>query len=58
MKNIIQKQPPEGSYKQDVLENFAIFKRKHNCVGVSFNKVASFRPAASLKKTSTQGAFL
>ena len=31
MKKILQKQPPEGSYKQDVLKNFAMFKGKHLC---------------------------
>ena len=30
------------------------YSKEDTCIGVSFNKVASFRPATSLKKTPTQ----
>ena len=37
---LFQKQPPEVSYKKDVLKNFAKFTGKHLCQSLFFNKVA------------------
>ena len=36
---LVQKQPPEMSYKKDVLKNFPKLKGKRSCQSLLFNKV-------------------
>ena len=45
------------SRKKAVLKNFAKFTRKHLCLGLFLNKVASLKPATFLKKKLYAGAF-
>ena len=45
-----EKQSPQVFYTKGVLKNFTIFKGKHLCQILFFNKVAGLRPATLLKK--------
>ena len=45
------------SVKKGVLKNFSKFTGKHLCQSLLFNKVASFRPAALVKKRLWHGCF-
>ena len=48
---------PEVFLKKGVLRNFTKFTRKHLCLSLFFNKVASFSPATLLKNRLWYGCF-
>ena len=56
--HIHQKQPPDLSYKNGGLKNFAKFIGKHLCQSLFLNKIAVLRSAALLKKRLWHRCFL
>ena len=50
---VLQKQSPQG-----VLKNVALFKRKHSCQSLFFNKVLGWKSTTLFKKDGSTDVFL